>query len=286
MILSTSRRAGLLLLLILLAPSAWSAHRVISLAPHTTELAYAAGMGTVLVAASAWSDYPPQAKKLEQVASWQGINLERILALKPDLILAWRGGNPQRQLDQLAAFGIPILYIDPLTVEDIAKSLDSLAAYSPHPEQAHQAAREIRQRAADLKKRYAANPPIRVFMQFGNQPLFTAGKRTLQSQILNLCNARNIFDDSPVPWPQVSREQVLIRKPQAIVTAGDDGRIPLVKAFWQPQLTVPVIALNEDWFNRSGPRIMLAAEQLCRTLAARDRPGGENPAAVKISGVH
>ncbi|WP_213991665.1 vitamin B12 ABC transporter substrate-binding protein BtuF [Sodalis sp. dw_96] len=280
------RHAGYLLLLLLLAPSVWAAHRVISLAPHTTELAYAAGMGSVLVAASAWSDYPPEAKKLEQVASWQGINLERILALKPDLILAWRGGNPQRQLDQLAAFGIPIIYIDPLTVEDIAKSLDQLAGYSPHPEQAHRAARTLRQQAADLKKRYAANRTIRVFMQFGNQPLFTAGKQTLQNQILGLCNARNIFDDSPVPWPQVSREQVLIRKPQAIVTTGDDGRIPLVKAFWQPQLKVPVIALNEDWFNRSGPRIMLAAEQLCRTLAARDPQGQETTLAAKVSGVH
>ncbi|MDW6156830.1 ABC transporter substrate-binding protein, partial [Klebsiella pneumoniae] len=83
-----------------------------SLAPNATELAYAAGMGEVLVAASAYSDYPPQAAKLEQVASWQGINLERVLALKPDLILAWRGGNPQRVLDQIAAFGIPIFYAD------------------------------------------------------------------------------------------------------------------------------------------------------------------------------
>jgi len=279
------RRTGLLLLLIWLAPSVWAANRVISLAPHTTELAYAAGMGAVLVAASAWSDYPPEAKRLEQVASWQGINLERILALKPDLILAWRGGNPQRQLDQLAAFGIPIIYIDPLSVEDIAKALDNLARYSPHPEQAHQAARAIRQQAAELKKRYAGNRPVRVFMQFGNQPLFTAGKETLQSQILGLCNARNIFDDSPVPWPQVSREQVLIRKPQAIVAAGSDARIPLVKAFWQPQLTVPVIALNEDWFNRSGPRIMLAAEQLCRTLAARNLQGPDAAVAAKTSGV-
>lgn len=261
-------RAGLSLLLIALAaPAAWAAGRVISLAPHTTELAYAAGMGETLVAASAWSDYPPAAKKLEQVASWQGINVERILALKPDLILAWRGGNPQRQLDQLAAFGIPIRYFDPVSIEDIARSLDDLARYSPHPEQAHQAARAIRQQAADLKKQYAGNAPVRVFLQFGTQPLFTAGKQSVQSQLLGLCGARNIFDDSPVPWPQVSREQVIIRKPQAIVTTGDNARIPLIASFWQPQLRVPVITLTEDWFNRDGPRIMLAARQLCQALA-------------------
>lgn len=268
--MSTRRAArGWLLLLLALfsAPPAWAVHRVVSLAPHATEMAYAAGMGEVMVAASAWSDYPPAARKLEQVASWQGINVERVLALKPDLILAWRGGNPQRELDQLAAFGIPIVYIDPLSVEDMARALDGLARYSPHPEQAHQAARAVRQQAADLKRRYAGNAPARVFMQFGVQPLFTAGKQTLQSQVLALCGAHNIFADSPVPWPQVGREQVLSRQPQVIVVAGDPERITAIRDFWQPQLAVPVIALNEDWFNRSGPRILLAAQALCQQLA-------------------
>ena len=138
----------LCLLALWLAMPAGAAQRVISLAPNATELAYAAGMGDVLVAASAYSDYPPQAAKLEQVASWQGINLERVLALKPDLILAWRGGNPQRVLDQLAAFGIPIFYADADTLEGIAGLLDKLAQYSPHPEQAHQAAEGLRRQFA------------------------------------------------------------------------------------------------------------------------------------------
>jgi len=264
---------AMVLWLILSALPVGAANRVISLAPHTTELAYAAGMGDVLVAASAWSDYPPDARRLEQVASWQGINVERVLALKPDLILAWRGGNPQRQLDQLAAFGIPIVYIDPLSLDDLPRALDNLARVSPHPEQAHQAARDIKYQIADLKQRYAGNPPTRVFLQFGTQTLFTAGPNTLQSQVLGLCGARNIFADSPVPWPQISREQVLIRRPQLIVVAGDNAHIAVTKHFWQPQLTVPVIALNEDWFNRSGPRILLAAATLCRELAAMPTTG-------------
>lgn len=260
--------AVLLLLALLSAPPALAALRVISLAPHATEMAFAAGMGDVMVAASSWSDYPPAAKKLEQVASWQGINLERILALKPDLILAWRGGNPQRELDQLSAFGIKIVYIDPVSIADVARALDDLAQYSPHPEQAHQAASAIRRQVADLERQYGGNPPVRVFMQFGGQPLFTAGKGTLQSQILTLCGARNIFADSPAPWPQVGREQVLSRKPQVIVVAGGEDRLAAIQDFWRPQLTAPVIALNEDWFNRGGPRIMLAAQSLCRQLAA------------------
>lgn len=257
----------LCLLALWLAMPAGAAQRVISLAPNATELAYAAGMGDVLVAASAYSDYPPQAAKLEQVASWQGINLERVLALKPDLILAWRGGNPQRVLDQLAAFGIPIFYADADTLEGIAGLLDKLAQYSPHPEQAHQAAESLRRQFAALKQQYAANPSRRVLLQFGTQPLFTSAGATLQSQVLALCGGQNVFADSRTPWPQISREQVLARQPQAIVITGGAKEAASVKAFWAPQLQVPVIALNEDWFNRGGPRIALAAQQLCRQLA-------------------
>ncbi|MDE9484292.1 helical backbone metal receptor, partial [Xenorhabdus bovienii] len=116
------------------APLYAAASRVISLAPSTTELAYAAGLGDQLIAVSAYSDYPEAAKNLEQVADWQGINVERIIALKPDLILAWRGGNPQRPLEQLAALGIPIFYSDVKKVEDVAAELERLADYSPSPD--------------------------------------------------------------------------------------------------------------------------------------------------------
>ncbi|MEI7236047.1 vitamin B12 ABC transporter substrate-binding protein BtuF [Pectobacterium carotovorum] len=243
--------------------------RVISLAPHATEMAYAAGMGEQLIAVSAWSDYPPEAEKLEQVASWQGINLERILALKPNLILAWREGNPQRPLEQLANFSIPIVYLDAKTLDDIPASLRQLATYSRHPEQAERAATNFQQEIGKLQhagKTHNATP-LRVFIQFGTQPLFTSSKATLQSQIVSLCGAENVFSDSSVPWPQVSREQVLRREPQAIIVGGAPERIASVQAFWQPQLAVPVITVNEDWFSRSGPRLLLAAQQICSQLA-------------------
>nr|WP_113865906.1 vitamin B12 ABC transporter substrate-binding protein BtuF [Brenneria salicis]NMN90812.1 vitamin B12 transport system substrate-binding protein [Brenneria salicis ATCC 15712 = DSM 30166]RBP63534.1 vitamin B12 transport system substrate-binding protein [Brenneria salicis ATCC 15712 = DSM 30166]RLM30958.1 vitamin B12 ABC transporter substrate-binding protein BtuF [Brenneria salicis ATCC 15712 = DSM 30166] len=266
---SWTRRLLGALLFSLLATANAAPERVISLAPHATELAYAAGMGEQLIAVSAWSYYPPAAKKLERVASWQGINLERILALKPDLILVWREGNAQRPLEQLANFGIPIVYLDPKTLDAIPAALQQLAAYSDHPDQAEKAAAALRRQITDLRQRYVGKtrPPLRVFIQFGSQPLFTSSKDTLQSQIVSLCGARNIFSDSPVPWPQVSREQVLRRAPQAIIISGSASAIANTQAFWTPQLAVPVIAVNEDWFNRSGPRLLLAAQQICRQLS-------------------
>ncbi|CNF01874.1 vitamin B12-transporter protein BtuF [Yersinia intermedia] len=279
--ISSLSRATITLLLglfslALYAPLAVAVERIISLSPSTTELAYAAGLGDKLVAVSAYSDYPEAAKKLEQVASWQGVNVERILALKPDLILAWRGGNPQRPLDQLTAFGIPIFYSDPVNMDQIAGDLDKLAQYSSHPEQARQAAAQLRQKVTELRRHNTRNPPLRTFLQFGTQPLFTSSGHTLQSEVISLCGGENIFAGSRVPWPQVSREQVMTRQPQVIVVSGDQPQADNVKAFWQPQLAIPVITLNEDWFNRSGPRILLAAEQLCQQMATLQSPVAES----------
>ncbi|MBD2813923.1 vitamin B12 ABC transporter substrate-binding protein BtuF [Xenorhabdus sp. Flor] len=243
-----------------------AAFRVISLAPSTTELAYAAGMGDQLVAVSAYSDYPEAAKKLEQVADWQGLNVERIIALKPDLILAWRGGNPQRPLEQLAALGIPIFYSDVKKVEDVATELERLATYSPQPDIAQKSAANIRQKFNQLKQTYAVSNPKPVFIQFGINPIFTSSRHTIQSEIVSVCGGRNIFADSPVPWPQVNREQVLVRKPEIIVMGGTEEQKQKVAEFWQPQLNTRIIILNDDWFSRAGPRIILATEQLCQQL--------------------
>ncbi|MFL4557403.1 vitamin B12 ABC transporter substrate-binding protein BtuF [Yersinia kristensenii] len=269
-------QAAMLLLLSLFTSSSLAAERVISLSPSTTELAYAAGLGDKLIAVSAYSDYPEAAKKLEHVASWQGVNVERILALKPDLILAWRGGNPQRPLDQLASFGIPIFYSDPINIDQIADDLDKLAPYSPHPEQARQAAVQLRHEVTELRRQNARNQPLRTFLQFGTQPLFTSSGHTLQSEVVSLCGGENIFAGSRVPWPQVSREQVMTRQPQVIVVSGDKSQADNIHAFWQPQLAVPVITLNEDWFNRAGPRILLAAKQLCQQMASLPSPVAES----------
>ncbi|WP_312953016.1 vitamin B12 ABC transporter substrate-binding protein BtuF [Superficieibacter sp.] len=256
------RAAALLLLL-----PAWlfAAPRVISLSPANTELAFAAGI--VPVAVSSYSDYPPQAATIEQVATWQGMNLERIVALKPDVVLAWRGGNAERQVNQLSALGIRVVWVESNSIEQIAAALRQLAAFSPAPRQAEQAAQTLLNDYHALKMRYARQPKKRVFLQFGLTPLFTSSKGSIQNQVLEVCGGDNIFADSRVPWPQVSREQVLARQPQAIITTASAGEIPKIQQFWRNQLKIPLISLNGDWFERASPRIILAAKQLCAALS-------------------
>nr|WP_255602683.1 vitamin B12 ABC transporter substrate-binding protein BtuF [Pantoea sp. DY-15] len=255
----------LLLGLLLLCNSLFAAApRVITLSPHLTELAFAAGITPLAV--SAFSDYPAQANALEQVANWQGIKVERILQLKPDVVLAWRGGNPQRQIEQLQRFGIKVEWIDPQTIDQMIDALAALQRWSPQPQQAIDAAQALRAQEAALRKQYQQSTPLPLFLQFGQQPLFTASRNTMQNQVIELCGGRNIFADSGVSWPQVSREQVLMRHPQAIVIGGDAARAASIAQYWQPQLDVPVIAINDDWLSRPGPRMLLAAKQLCADL--------------------
>jgi vitamin B12 transport system substrate-binding protein len=251
--------------LLLLAP-AWlfAAPRVVTLSPANTELAFAAGITPVGV--SSYSDYPPEAANIEQIASWQGMNLERIVALKPDLVLAWRGGNAERQVNQLSSLGIKVIWVDTGSIEAIIATLRQLAPWSPQPEKARQAAQEMQNDYESLKARYASAPKKRVFLQFGSNPLFTSNSASIPNQVLTLCGGENIFAASRVPWPQVSREQVLSRHPQAIVMTGDVSKIPAVERYWQNQLAISLIVLHSDWFERASPRIILAAKQLCTAL--------------------
>ncbi|MDF7680276.1 vitamin B12 ABC transporter substrate-binding protein BtuF [Enterobacteriaceae bacterium ESL0689] len=250
---------------LLIPLSLFATPRVISLSPANTELAFAAGITPIAV--SSYSDYPPAARDIEQVANWQGLNLERIVALQPDLILAWRGGNSERQVNQLSRLGIKVIWVETTTIADIIATLQQLAAWSPQPEKARQAAQKMQNSYATLQTRYANVARQRVFLQFGTQPLFTTNHHSIQHQILTLCGGENIFAASPAPWPQVGREQVLAGKPQVIVIAGDISKARAVERYWHDQPGVRVIALNHDWFERAGPRILLAAQQLCRALA-------------------
>lgn len=133
----------------------------ITLSPANTELAFAAGITPVGV--SSYSDYPPEAAKIEQVSSWQGMNLERIVALKPDMVLAWRGGNAERQVNQLSSLGIKVIWVETSTIEDIIATLRQLAQWSPQPEKARQAAQKMQDEYQTLKARYASGPKKRVF---------------------------------------------------------------------------------------------------------------------------
>lgn len=250
-----------------------SAQRIISLAPHTTELACSAGLCDQLIAVSEYSDYPEQVKSLEQVANYQGIKLERILTLQPDLVIAWPEGNPQRELDKLRDLGIP-LYISTIhSLDDIARNIEELSAFSTNPQQGQNAAHHFRQQLDKLQQQYHHAVPVRYFYQLSHQPLITLGQDGWLSEIFQVCKGENVFAHSKVPYPQVSTEQVILAHPEVIFTTGSDHSPSNQTQQWQQwSHAIPAVAqqqiwsLTSDWSNRPTLRTLQGIQEICTYL--------------------
>ncbi|KFD80627.1 periplasmic binding family protein [Vibrio paracholerae] len=227
-------------------------------------------MGDKLVAVSEYSDYPPQALELERVANHQTINIEKILTLKPDLIIAWPAGNPPRELAKLRQLGFTIYDSQTKTLDEIANNIEALSHYSANPDVGQKAARDFRQRLQDLRTQYASNQPIRYFYQLSEKPIITLAQGHWPSEVFSLCGGVNIFADSEVPYPQVSIEQVLVKQPQVIFTSEHAIANGHMWRAWQAELSAvqnnQVWALNADWLNRPTPRTLDAVEQVCTYL--------------------
>ncbi|RDJ99424.1 cobalamin-binding protein [Paraburkholderia lacunae] len=258
------------------------AQRVISLAPHVTELLYAAGGGAKLVGAVSYSDYPPEAKQLPRVGDNKALDLERIAALKPDLIVVWRHGNAQRQLDRLRDMHVPLFFSEPHHLDDVAVSLTRLGQLLGTSPTADAAAAAFRHDIAQLRMRYASRPPVSVFYQVWDQPLMTLNGEHMVSDAIALCGGRNVFAKLEPLVPTVSTEAVLAADPEAIVTAAPGATRPATTLpqldSWRAWPGLKAVANNNlfaidgDLINRPAPRIALGAKQLCEDLdMARSR---------------
>ncbi|MCW8332729.1 vitamin B12 ABC transporter substrate-binding protein BtuF [Vibrio paucivorans] len=241
--------------------------KIISLAPHATEIAYAAGLGDKLVAVSERSDFPEQAKQLERVANYQGMKLERIIALQPDLIIAWPAGNPTKELEKLKQFGFNIYYSQTNSLEDIATNIEQLSQYSDDPSIGKQNADQFRQQLVEIKSRYQTEQTIRYFYQLSEKPIITLAQDKWPSEVFSFCGGENIFQNSALPYPQVGIEQVVLAKPEAIFTSQHALENGNMWASWQQIPAVKeqhIWTLNSDWINRPTPRTLKAIEQVCQ----------------------
>ncbi|MDN3610928.1 vitamin B12 ABC transporter substrate-binding protein BtuF [Vibrio ostreicida] len=259
-----------LLLLLLLSSSIYAApaERIISLAPHATELAYAAGLGDQLIAVSEHSDYPIAAQKLEKVSNYQGLKLERIIALQPDLIIAWPSGNPARELDKLKQFGFNIYDTNTGTLDDIASNIEQLSQYSQDPSVGNHSATQFREKLRQLKQTYQTDSPVRYFYQLSATPLMTVANGKWPSEVFSFCGGVNIFENSSVSYPQIGKELVLLRDPDVIFTS--EHRVAEDNTWhdWQGSLTAVreshIWSLNSDWLNRPTIRTLNAVEEICQ----------------------
>ncbi|PWK36464.1 cobalamin-binding protein [Cupriavidus plantarum] len=258
------------------------ARRIVSLAPHVTELIYAAGGGDRIVGTVTYSDYPHEARDIPRVGDNKSLDLERIAALKPDLIVVWRHGNAQKQTDRLRALGMPLFFSEPRRLESIPENLEKLGTLMGTSTVANRAAADFRQQIDTLRKTYASRPPVTVFYQVWQQPLMTLNGQHLISDMLALCGGRNLFANETPLVPTVSTEAVVAGNPEVMLTAGMGATRPdrplADFTMWEKWKQVTAVARNNlfivdgDLVNRAGPRVVRGAEEICKDIdIARSR---------------
>jgi iron complex transport system substrate-binding protein len=242
-------------------------------------LVSAAGAGARLVGVSAYSNYPSRAKKLPVVSSAGRTDFERLLALHPDLVIAWGSGNPGPDVVKLRSLGIPVFVLEPRWLNDIPASLLRIGKLAATPQAAQTAADRFRNSLQALRNRYRHRTPVTVFFQISASPLMTLNGEHIVSHVLDLCGGKNVFADLPQLAEPVGLEAIYARDPQVILVSDAVGDPAAVVAQWRKRKGLQaaqhrrVFVVSPDTLVRATPRILEGANQVCRLL---DQVRGEN----------
>ena len=248
------------------------AKRIATLSPGATELMFAAGAGEQVVAVVKHSDYPPAALTLPSVGDHTKIDLEALLALKPDLVITWLTGNPAAQMEMLHALGLPVFAIEPRTFADVAEVIEQLSILAGTEQAGFAEAERFRSGIAEVAEQYHQAEPISVFYQVWEAPLMTISNEHLIGKVLQLCGGVNVFADMPRLVPRLSTEVVLQADPQVILTASvealDDNQLDSSKAY--PAMTAVkqgnLFYVPASPISRPTPRLLKASKDICQKL--------------------
>lgn len=250
------------------------AQRVVSLAPHATELLFAAGAGARVVGVSAFSDYPQAARSLPLVSGGMHLDMERVLALRPDLAVAWRSGNTRADLEKLAALGIPVFFAEPQRLDAVPDTLIRLGRLAGSERQAQAAAARYREELVRLRARYRDRTPVRVFFEIGMQPLMTLSHAHLASDVLALCGGQNVFPASDLLAPEVGMEAVMLQDPDVILFSDELGTADDVRGWWRERVALRAVRANRvysvpaELVLRQTPRVLQGVRHTCEALDA------------------
>lgn len=248
------------------------ARRIVSLAPHTTENLFAAGVGAYVLGVVSYSDFPREASKIRRVGDANNLDLEAIIALRPDLIVAWDSGNAKPQIEKLQKLGFVVYFSDPRRLQDVPVDIEALGRLAGTESVARQSAAAFRAEHARLRSQYAERRTISVFFQIWNRPLMTVNGAHLISHVISLCGGKNIFTDVSALAPEINAEAVMMADPQVImVSSAGERRAPWLDEWRRlPQLQAVkkghLFAIRPDLITRPTPRILEGARMICGQL--------------------
>jgi len=246
--------------------------RIIALSPHAVELLYAIGAGDNIVATISHADYPEAAKKIEIIGDYRGITIEKLISLKPDLVITWPSGNKMNQVQQIEKLGFNVIASDPITLDDIASDLRALGKLTGHSEQAEIVAQKFEKELALLTKQYQDRAPIKTFYQLWSKPLMTISKGSWINQFITRCGGINVFGDAGNPYPKISTENVLLTGAQVILIP-DDNQTRSHELFdWKKWDVLPAVKNkhiyqpNAKVLHRPTPRVLEPMKEVCEFI--------------------
>ncbi|OGT06939.1 MAG: hypothetical protein A2103_05505 [Gammaproteobacteria bacterium GWF2_41_13] len=251
-----------------------SIKRIITLSPHLAEIVDAAGAGHSLIGVSVDSNYPPFVRSLPVVADAYGCDYERIVALKPDLVIAWAGGNSWAEIHQLQTLHLPVHVIAFDHMVDIPQAILRVGQWAGTESAAKRFVSQFDQTFNNLQKRYAQVLPKKVFYQLSLQPLLTVTHRSMVSEVIEKCHGENIFGQAVGVAPQISMEDVIEKNPSVILVSEQAGDTIAIQQFWAryPQIDAVrdhrVVIIHSDLIERYGPRILQGMNEVCSAIAS------------------
>ncbi|MGE8099033.1 cobalamin-binding protein [Pseudomonas fluorescens] len=258
----------LAVLLLAISGSAVAVERVVSLAPSLSEIVVELGSADLLVGVLDAGERPAALDSIPSVGRYGQLDIERLLSLKPDLLLLWPGSVGPAQREQLSRLGIPTYVAEPHNFKQLTRQIEAIAEQLGRPERGRTLAVDLRKQLDDLRQRYQRKEPLRVFYQVWDQPLYTVGGGQIISDALEVCGARNVFADMTLPAPQVSVESVLSRNPQVIL-ASSQAQLDAWKAW--PQMTAvaqgQLLLVADKGLERPSGQMIEATAKLCRLIA-------------------
>jgi len=255
-----------------LAHSPERPQRIIALSPHAVELLYAIGAGDSIVATISHADYPEQAKAIEVIGDYRGITLEKLIELKPDLVVTWSGGNKLNQIDKIKQLGYHVIDSDPQSLLDIGTSLRQLGAATGHDAKAEQIASEFEQQLQLISAKYQDKAKVKTFYQLWSKPLMTISSGSWLNQFIERCGGINVFGEAEAAYPKISVENVLLTDAQVILIP-DDAQTKGHKLFdWKRWQLLPAVKNSHIYYpnakilHRPTPRVLGAMEQVCQQI--------------------
>ncbi|PKA70982.1 vitamin B12 transport system substrate-binding protein [Pseudomonas baetica] len=262
------RRLWLAVLLLAISGSTLAALRVVSLAPSLSEIVVELDSADLLVGVLDAGERPAAIARVPSVGRYGQLDMERLLSLKPDLLLLWPGSVGPAQRDQLKHLNIPTYVAEPHSLEQLSAQIESIASQLGRPERGVKLAADLRKRLNELRQRYRRDVPLKVFYQVWDKPLYTVGGGQIISDALQVCGARNVFDGLSLPAPQVSIEAVLQRDPEVIL-AGDQAQLDAWKAW--PQVAAvkqeKLLLVTDKGLERPSGQMISATATLCQLIA-------------------